>query len=173
MIKNFPKKYISPFQRQHSGTSCHGYRKRCWSNGTRRTSACKIYRIRWKGKVIFHIIVYDNGASQLFTFKIIIFRKLFIEFQRSSDRSWKQLWGILRGPILFFYKDRQNQVFWNVAYIFIPINFIKMMYCYTFLHVYNFRTSLESFVGLRRWKCSSKRGRKMFPCRYRRGLHET
>lgn len=37
--------------------------------------------------------------------------KLFIEFQRSSDRSWKQLWGILRGPILFFYKDRQNQVF--------------------------------------------------------------
>lgn len=35
----------------------------------------------------------------------------FIEFQRSSDRSWKQLWGILRGPILFFYKDRQNQVF--------------------------------------------------------------
>ncbi|KOC62603.1 Rho GTPase-activating protein 21 [Habropoda laboriosa] len=25
------------------------------------------------------------------------------------DRSWKQVWGVLRGPILFFYKDRQNQ----------------------------------------------------------------
>ncbi|XP_028521536.2 uncharacterized protein LOC107994952 isoform X6 [Apis cerana] len=32
-----------------------------------------------------------------------------LDGKRSSDRSWKQLWGILRGPILFFYKDRQNQ----------------------------------------------------------------
>ncbi|XP_076473760.1 rho GTPase activating protein at 19D isoform X2 [Bombus vancouverensis nearcticus] len=32
-----------------------------------------------------------------------------LDGKRSSDRSWKQLWGVLRGPILFFYKDRQNQ----------------------------------------------------------------
>ncbi|XP_076169211.1 rho GTPase activating protein at 19D isoform X3 [Ptiloglossa arizonensis] len=32
-----------------------------------------------------------------------------LDGKRSSDRSWKQVWGILRGPILFFYKDRQNQ----------------------------------------------------------------
>ncbi|XP_017878527.1 uncharacterized protein LOC108624059 isoform X5 [Ceratina calcarata] len=32
-----------------------------------------------------------------------------IDGKRSSDRSWKQVWGVLRGPILFFYKDRQNQ----------------------------------------------------------------
>ncbi|XP_076244290.1 rho GTPase activating protein at 19D isoform X6 [Calliopsis andreniformis] len=33
-----------------------------------------------------------------------------LDGKRSSDRSWKQVWGVLRGPILFFYKDRQNQV---------------------------------------------------------------
>ncbi|XP_043265062.1 uncharacterized protein LOC122404847 isoform X2 [Colletes gigas] len=32
-----------------------------------------------------------------------------LDGKRSSDRSWKQVWGVLRGPILFFYKDRQNQ----------------------------------------------------------------
>ncbi|CAG5109131.1 Similar to Arhgap21: Rho GTPase-activating protein 21 (Mus musculus), partial [Cotesia congregata] len=28
---------------------------------------------------------------------------------RSTDRSWKQVWGVLRGPILYFYKDRHTQ----------------------------------------------------------------
>ncbi|XP_076757634.1 rho GTPase activating protein at 19D isoform X10 [Xylocopa sonorina] len=32
-----------------------------------------------------------------------------LDGKRSSDRSWKQVWGVLRGPILYFYKDRQNQ----------------------------------------------------------------
>ncbi|XP_078047202.1 rho GTPase activating protein at 19D isoform X2 [Augochlora pura] len=32
-----------------------------------------------------------------------------LDGKRSSDRSWKQVWGVLRGPILCFYKDRQNQ----------------------------------------------------------------
>ncbi|XP_035738298.1 uncharacterized protein LOC118448747 isoform X4 [Vespa mandarinia] len=32
-----------------------------------------------------------------------------LDGKRSSDRSWKQIWGVLRGPILFFYKDRHSQ----------------------------------------------------------------
>ncbi|XP_048504870.1 uncharacterized protein LOC105687120 isoform X4 [Athalia rosae] len=32
-----------------------------------------------------------------------------IEGKRSTDRSWKQVWGVLRGPILYFYKDRHSQ----------------------------------------------------------------
>ncbi|XP_076290476.1 rho GTPase activating protein at 19D isoform X8 [Lasioglossum baleicum] len=32
-----------------------------------------------------------------------------LDGKRSSDRSWKQVWGVLRGPILCFYKDRHSQ----------------------------------------------------------------
>ncbi|XP_046480202.1 rho GTPase-activating protein 21 isoform X1 [Neodiprion pinetum] len=32
-----------------------------------------------------------------------------LEGKRSTDRSWKQVWGVLRGPILYFYKDRHSQ----------------------------------------------------------------
>lgn len=44
----------------------------------------------------------SNKLSNIYSF-------IFIS-QRSSDRSWKQIWGVLRGPILFFYKDRHSQV---------------------------------------------------------------
>ncbi|XP_011300533.1 uncharacterized protein RhoGAP19D isoform X5 [Fopius arisanus] len=32
-----------------------------------------------------------------------------LDGKRSTDRSWKQVWGVLRGPILHFYKDRHSQ----------------------------------------------------------------
>ncbi|XP_034949619.1 uncharacterized protein RhoGAP19D [Chelonus insularis] len=32
-----------------------------------------------------------------------------LDGKRSTDRSWKQVWGVLRGPILYFYKDRHSQ----------------------------------------------------------------
>ncbi|XP_044576341.1 uncharacterized protein LOC123259705 isoform X7 [Cotesia glomerata] len=32
-----------------------------------------------------------------------------LDGKRSTDRSWKQVWGVLRGPILYFYKDRHTQ----------------------------------------------------------------
>ncbi|XP_032674212.1 uncharacterized protein LOC116845542 isoform X16 [Odontomachus brunneus] len=32
-----------------------------------------------------------------------------LDGKRSTDRSWKQVWGILRGPIIYFYKDRHSQ----------------------------------------------------------------
>ncbi|XP_063975013.1 uncharacterized protein LOC135161407 isoform X2 [Diachasmimorpha longicaudata] len=32
-----------------------------------------------------------------------------LDGKRSTDRSWKQVWGVLRGPILSFYKDRHSQ----------------------------------------------------------------
>ncbi|XP_033219200.1 uncharacterized protein LOC117174310 isoform X12 [Belonocnema kinseyi] len=32
-----------------------------------------------------------------------------LDGKRSSDRSWKQVWGVLRGQILYFYKDRHSQ----------------------------------------------------------------
>nr|XP_012233120.1 PREDICTED: uncharacterized protein LOC105678401 isoform X2 [Linepithema humile] len=32
-----------------------------------------------------------------------------LDGKRSTDRSWKQVWGVLRGPIIYFYKDRHSQ----------------------------------------------------------------
>ncbi|KAK0160935.1 hypothetical protein PV328_008289 [Microctonus aethiopoides] len=32
-----------------------------------------------------------------------------LDGKRSTDRSWKQVWGVLRGPILYFFKDRHSQ----------------------------------------------------------------
>ncbi|XP_051153796.1 uncharacterized protein LOC127276895 isoform X4 [Leptopilina boulardi] len=32
-----------------------------------------------------------------------------LDGKRSTDRSWKQVWGVLRGHILYFYKDRHSQ----------------------------------------------------------------
>ncbi|XP_014474018.1 PREDICTED: uncharacterized protein LOC106744097 isoform X3 [Dinoponera quadriceps] len=32
-----------------------------------------------------------------------------LDGKRSTDRSWKQVWGVLRGPIIYFYKDRLSQ----------------------------------------------------------------
>ncbi|XP_066595916.1 rho GTPase-activating protein 23 isoform X2 [Prorops nasuta] len=32
-----------------------------------------------------------------------------LDGKRSTDRSWKQVWGVLRGPILLLYKDRHSQ----------------------------------------------------------------
>ena len=71
-------------------------------------------------------------------------------FQRSSDRSWKQLWGVLRGPILFFYKDRQNQVF-RKRYVSSRM-LIKFSTLFLFLlkrKIYDSSSFLESFVILR------------------------
>ncbi|KAL0130725.1 hypothetical protein PUN28_002385 [Cardiocondyla obscurior] len=31
-----------------------------------------------------------------------------LDGKRSTDRSWKQVWGVLRGPIIYFYKDRHS-----------------------------------------------------------------
>lgn len=31
-------------------------------------------------------------------------------FQRSGDRSWKQIWAALKGPKLFLHKDKHHQV---------------------------------------------------------------
>ncbi|XP_026825602.1 rho GTPase-activating protein 21 isoform X6 [Ooceraea biroi] len=32
-----------------------------------------------------------------------------LDGKRSTDRSWKQVWAVLRGPIIYFYKDRHSQ----------------------------------------------------------------